>query len=112
MSEAKKRCRDYGLILGSMMPGPKNSITDVPGVRVGHTTLSYNDEHGIAQTGVTAIWPGDGDLVREPVPAGSFVLNGFGEITGRPAADDRPDWPVDLASVLPGGLPRFYQLER
>lgn len=106
MSETKKRCRDYGLIFGSMTPGTKNSITDVPGVRVGHTTLSYNDERGIAQTGITAIWPGDGDLVREPVPAGSFVLNGFGEITGRTAADE---WgiastPIVLTATMSVGI--------
>jgi D-aminopeptidase len=71
-----------------MIPGPKNSITDVPGVRVGHTTLSFNEHDDVARTGVTAIWPGDGDLVREPVPAGSFVLNGCGEITGRSTADE------------------------
>ncbi len=88
MSAARRRCRELGLVIGSLSPGPKNSITDVKGVRVGHTTLSFNNKQSTAQTGVTAIWPADGDLVREPVPAGSFVLNGFGEITGRAAADE------------------------
>lgn len=104
--ENRKRCRELGVVVGSMHPGPKNSITDVKGVRVGHSTLSFNDERGVAQTGVTAIWPGDGDLVREPVPAGSFVLNGFGEITGRTAADE---WgiastPIVLTATMSVGI--------
>ena len=97
MGEARKRCRELGLVIGSLNPGPKNSITDVHGVRVGHMTLSFNDERGLAQTGVTAIWPADGDLVREPVPAGSFVLNGFGEITGRTAANE---WGIASTPIL------------
>jgi D-aminopeptidase len=106
MSEDRKRCRELGIVIGSMSSGPKNSITDVKGVRVGHTTLSFADERGVAQTGVTAIWPAEGDLVREPVPAGSFVLNGFGEITGRTAADE---WgiastPIVLTATMSVGI--------
>jgi D-aminopeptidase len=106
MSEARQRCRELGLVIGSLSSGLKNSITDVKGVRVGHTTLSFNDEKGTAQTGVTAIWPAEGDLVREPVPAGSFVLNGFGEITGRAVADE---WgiastPILLTSTMSVGI--------
>ena len=106
MSADRKRCRELGLAIGSMNPGPKNSITDVAGVRVGHTTLSFSHGKSTAQTGVTAIWPADGDLVREPVPAGSFVLNGFGEITGRAAADE---WgiastPILLTSTMSVGI--------
>ena len=106
MAEERKRCRELGIIIGSMQPGAKNAITDVKGVRVGHTTLSFDNEKGIARTGVTAIWPGDGDLVREPVPAGSFVLAGFGEITGRTAMDD---WgiastPIVLTSTMSVGI--------
>lgn len=106
MTEERVRCRELGVIIGSLQPGPKNSITDVIGVRVGHTTISFDDKRGIARTGVTAIWPGDGDLVREPVPIGSFALAGFGEITGRTAADD---WgicstPVVLSATMSVGI--------
>jgi D-aminopeptidase len=97
MSAARQRCRDLGLVIGSMRPGSRNGITDVPGVRVGHATVHYEDGHGVARTGVTAIWPAAGDLVRQPVPAGSFVLNGFGEITGRTAADE---WGVASSPVV------------
>lgn len=106
MADERRRGRDYGLRIGGLSPGPKNSITDVPGVRVGHSTVSFNDLRGVARTGVTAIWPAGGDLVREPVPAGSFVLNGFGEITGRTAADE---WgiastPIVLTATMSVGL--------
>lgn len=106
MVQERKRCRQLGVTIGSLQPGPKNSITDVQGVRVGHSTVSFDDERGIARTGVTAIWPGDGDLVREPVPLGSFVLAGFGEITGRTAGDD---WgiastPIVLTATMSVGI--------
>lgn len=104
--DPRKRCRELGIVIGSLPPGAKNSITDVSGVRVGHTTLAYEDARGVARTGVTAIWPGDGDLVRAPVPVGSFVLAGFGEITGRTAADD---WgiastPIVLTATMSVGI--------
>ncbi len=112
-NDEKKRCRELGLIVGSLLPGAKNSITDVSGVRVGHTTVSFDDERGIARTGVTAIWPGGGDLVREPVPAGSFSLAGFGEITGRTAVDD---WgiastPIVLTATMSVGI-AYHAVQR
>lgn len=97
MSEERKRSRELGVEIGMLPPGPKNSITDVGGVRVGHTTLSFDDARGVAQTGTTAIWPADGDLVREPVPAGTFVLNGFGEITGQATVDE---WGVAATPIV------------
>lgn len=36
---AKPRLRDLGIVIGDLPPGPHNAITDVPGVRVGQTTL-------------------------------------------------------------------------
>lgn len=72
------RARDLGLACGSLPPGARNSIADVPGVRVGHTTLNEGDRH----TGVTAIVPHPGDLFRDKLPAAAVVLNGFGKSTG------------------------------
>lgn len=46
----------YGLKFGYMGHGPRNLITDVPGVRVGHVTLHDGEVH----TGVTAIIPPHG----------------------------------------------------
>lgn len=58
--------------------GPKNLITDVPGVRVGHVTRENGDVH----TGVTAILPHPGNIFREKVPAAAEVINGFGKSIG------------------------------
>ncbi len=81
------RARDLGIVIGEGSPGPWNGITDVPGVRVGHTTLVSGDGHlvvgeGPIRTGVTVILPHDGDIWSEPVFAGAHTLNGNGELTG------------------------------
>jgi D-aminopeptidase len=81
------RARDLGIVIGDLQPGPANAITDVRGVRVGHTTLISGDGplvvgRGPVRTGVTVVLPHDGDLWSEPVFAGSFTLNGNGELTG------------------------------
>ena len=81
------RGRDLGVVIGRGSPGPANAITDVAGVRVGHATLIRGDGplvvgHGPVRTGVTIVLPHDGDPWLEPVFAGSFTLNGNGELTG------------------------------
>jgi len=78
-SQTRPRARDLGLRVGRLEPGPLDAITDVKGVRVGHTTLNRGDA---TRTGVTAILPHGGDLWHEKVPAAAFVLNGNGEVTG------------------------------
>lgn len=72
------RACDLGLACGSLQPGPRNSIADVPGVRVGHATLHTGDVH----TGVTAILPHAGDMFCENCAAATAVLNGFGKSVG------------------------------
>ena len=81
------RARDLGVRIGEIPPGPMNAITDVAGVRVGHTTLIEGDGplvvgRGPVRTGVTVIIPHEGDVWREPVFAASHILNGNGEMTG------------------------------
>lgn len=76
--EARKRLRDLGISVGAFPPGPNNAITDVPGVRVGHSTII----DGAARTGVTAILPSNGDVFMERLSAGAFILNGAGEMSG------------------------------
>jgi D-aminopeptidase len=81
------RARDHGIILGRLGPGPLNAITDVAGVRVGHTTLIRGEGprvvgEGPVRTGVTVVVPHDGDTFIEPVFAGCHRLNGNGELTG------------------------------
>jgi len=81
------RARELGIRIGRIEPGPLNAVTDVAGVRVGHTTLISGDGPlepgaGPVRTGVTVIVPHDGDIWTEPVFAGAHRLNGNGELTG------------------------------
>jgi D-aminopeptidase len=83
---ARKRLRDLGLKLGKHPTGPHNAITDVAGVRVGHTTLiegagKLERGKGPVRTGVTAIVP-PGDVYNQRLISGCFVLNGAGEVAG------------------------------
>jgi len=74
--------RDHGLRIGELEAGPRNTITDVPGVTVGQVTI-WRDDPAVARTGVTAILPKPvAHLLESPVPAGTAVLNGAGELTG------------------------------
>ncbi len=73
------RCADFGIQIGVMKPGLLNAITDVKGVKVGHTTLIYADS---VRTGVTAILPHDGNLFQQKVPAAIYAGNGFGKLAG------------------------------
>jgi D-aminopeptidase len=74
----QKRIRDFGVTVGTLLPGPLNAISDVEGVTVGHVTLS----DGNVQTGVTAILPHQGNVYQEKLVASSHVINGFGKTTG------------------------------
>lgn len=82
------RLRELGLRIGRFETGSANAITDVEGVAVGHVTI-WRDEpeppegRGVARTGVTAVLPGPVETLHaQPVPAGTAVLNGSGELTG------------------------------
>jgi D-aminopeptidase len=78
------RARDLGIEIGRLEPGVLNAITDVSGVRVGHRTIvrgADGDPHAV-RTGVTAVFPHEGDPWREPVYAGTHILNGYGELIG------------------------------
>jgi len=73
--------RGAGLSLGRLPPGPRCTIADVPGVRVGHRTILRGSGEGAIRTGVTAILP-PGDPYAEMLPAGAFVLHGHGKAVG------------------------------
>jgi D-aminopeptidase len=81
----RERARDLGIAIGTLPTGPSNTLIDVPGVRVGHTTLVRGDD---VRTGVTAIWPHDGNPMTERVYAGISVLNGYGEMTCRSVIEE------------------------
>ena len=70
-SAATPRARDIGIPLDGK-PGAGNAITDVAGVKVGHTTLIRGEGalkvgEGPVRTGVTVIFP-RADRPAEPAP--------------------------------------------
>lgn len=84
-AQNKPRARDLGIPFDGT-PGSLNSITDVKGVEVGHTTLISGEGKlvvgkGPVRTGVTAIFP-QGKNFRDRVFAAWYTLNGNGEMTG------------------------------
>ena len=96
--------------LGIYPTGKLNAITDVPGVRVGHTTLIRGDGklvpgQGPVRTGVTVVIPRE-DVWHKKVPAGAFVLNGTGEMTGLAWVEESGflEYPIALTNTL--NLPR------
>jgi D-aminopeptidase len=95
----QKRARDFGIEIGVMQPGKFNSITDVPGVKVGQTTLIKADS---IRTGVTAILPFDGNIFQEKVPAAIFVGNGFGKLAGSTQVNElgNLETPIILTNTL------------
>lgn len=86
--EGKKRARlrTLGLNIGEYPTGQLNAITDVPGVKVGHSTLIEGSGrrkpgNGPVRTGVTVILPND-DPHNKKLVSGGFILSGAGEIAG------------------------------
>jgi D-aminopeptidase len=94
-----KRARDYGIIIGILNTGKDNAITDVPGVKVGHFTLIKGDS---IKTGVTAILPHTGNIFQNKVPAGIFIGNGFGKLTGYSQVEElgNIETPIILTNTL------------
>ncbi len=83
----KSRARDAGIKIGRLPQGPEGAITDVEGVRVGHSTIVRGEGQlvvgdGPVRTGVTVVCPREGLTRYDPVFAGSHRLNGNGEMTG------------------------------
>lgn len=102
-STDRPRLRDLGIDIGTLPTGLHNAITDVAGVRVGHTTVIHDD--GPARTGVTAIHPHEGSVFSSMVPAAIEILNGTGEITGRSQVDElgRLETPILITNTLAVG---------
>src|SRR6185295_11528285 len=78
-AQTKPRARDLGVAPGVFPPGALNAITDVEGVKVGHTTIVEGDR---VRTGVTAIVPHGGNLFQDKVAGAIFVGNAFGKLAG------------------------------
>lgn len=105
-SESRQRVRDLGVVIGQYPTGPLNTITDVAGVKVGHTTRISGEGPlrpgtGPVRTGVTVVVPRD-DVWHKKVPAGAFVLNGTGEMTGLSwvAESGFLEYPIALTNTL------------
>ena len=105
-TEARQRVRDLGVSIGQYPTGSLNAITDVAGVTVGHRTLisgegALKPGQGPVRTGVTVIVPRE-DVWRKKVPAGAFVLNGTGEVTGLSwvAESGFLEYPIALTNTL------------
>jgi len=82
----RQRARQMGIRIGQMQPGRWNAITDVPGVRVGHSTVIRGSGklvvgEGPVRTGVTAIWA-QSDILERYLPCGYDMPNANGEVTG------------------------------
>lgn len=85
----RKRLRNLGIRIGRHEVGTYNAITDVPGIMVGHKTLSYKLKGDcVVQTGVSAILPHQGNLFQEKVLGSTYVINGFGKTVGTIQIDE------------------------
>lgn len=95
----RPRARETGIIVGVLPTGVLNAITDVPGVQVGHTTITRQEN---IRTGVTAILPHNGNLFKEKVPGAVFVGNGFGKLMGSTQVNElgEIETPILLTSTL------------
>ena len=91
--------RDLGITIGVMKPGTLNAITDVQGIRIGHTTVISGTD---VRTGVTAIHPHDGNVFQQKVPAAIFIGNGFGKLMGYSQVEElgNLETPVVLTNTL------------
>ena len=77
--ERRTRLREAIAPSFAFLPGRRNAITDVAGVRVGQVTLIKGDD---VRTGATAILPHGENLLQDRVPAGLAVANGHGKMMG------------------------------
>jgi len=110
-STVRPRVREWGLVPGMLSPGPRNTITDVPGVRVGHTTLiagegSLSPGYGPVRTGVTVVLPHGGDLFASKVRAAVHTINGYGKALGFEQVRELGllESPIGLTNTLNVGL--------
>ena len=102
VGQTKPRARDLGIAPGIYPPGALNAITDVEGVRVGHTTVIEGDR---VRTGVTAIVPHGGNVFQDKVAGAVFVGNAFGKLAGSTQVNELGtiETPVVLTNTLSVG---------
>jgi len=107
----RPRARDLGIVVGELPTGAHNAITDVAGVRVGHTTLIAGEGplrpgQGPVRTGVTVILPHGDNLFRQKVRAAVHTINGFGKACGFEEVRELGviEAPIALTNTLNVGL--------
>jgi len=96
------RARAKGIIVGELPTGPLNKISDVPGVTVGHVTIT----EGKHNTGVTVVMPCEDNMFTSKLTAAEYVLNGFGKTAGLMQIDElgNIETPIALTNTLNVGL--------
>ena len=106
-SNSRPRSVDLGIHIGHLSHGPQNSITDVEGVHVGHSTIITGEGRlipgeGPIRTGVTVVLPHTNNLYRKKIPAACHVLNGFGKSIGLSQISElgHIESPIALTSTL------------
>lgn len=95
----RPRARELGIRPGIYDPGPKNALTDVPGVLVGQVTIVQGDS---VRTGVTAILPHAGNIFQDKVAGAVFVYNAFGKLVGSTQVNElgQIETPIVLTNTL------------
>lgn len=98
-AQSPKRARDWGIHIGVIKTGHLNSITDVNGISVGHTTIKKGDS---VNTGVTVIVPHQGNVFQQKVPAAVYTGNGFGKLAGSTQINElgNIETPIVLTNTL------------
>lgn len=98
-SKDRPRLREFGIETGIFKPGKWNAITDVEGVKVGHTTIIKDDN---IRTGVTAILPYEGNIFQAKVPGAIYVANAFGKLMGYTQVEEHGniETPIILTNTL------------
>lgn len=105
MSEDRPRIRELGVFPGSLSTGEDNSITDIPGVQVGHETVIHGQptERPCVRSGVSVIDPdSERSIFTHPVTGATNVLNGYGKSVGFPQINElgEIETPITLTNTL------------
>ena len=95
------RLRDLGLTVGTAATGPRNSIVDVSGVRVGHATTATP----AAATGVTVVAARSG---ARRIFAGRYSVDGGDGMTGLGVTEDFGAISAPVALVPAAVTGRIY----
>ncbi len=95
----RPRAAELGIPAGTLPRGPLDAITDVAGVKVGHTTVVRGSN---IRTGVTVILPHSGNLFLDKVPGAVYVGNAFGKLAGSTQVEElgEIETPIALTSTL------------